>query len=241
MKKFLISGFLMLSLSAPLVLAAPNDNKQAAAQGAKEPEPETQVLSDSLDYEDKTKTSIFTGNVILTRGLMRLTADKLVVSEDENGTKHGTATMNKGLIHIVQERPEQYEVIRAQGIKGTYEGAGDVLHLTGQAVVTRYVCGKAVDNVRGHEVIYNNKDSTYHAISSRQDGRVRSIASGRDRVDAATQECRAKYGGKPMPSTIEAEKKKEPQAGLPGDEQPQAYPDQKAAPAAPAAAPKHKQ
>ncbi|WP_028357671.1 lipopolysaccharide transport periplasmic protein LptA [Brackiella oedipodis] len=170
---------------------------------------ETLVLSDTLDYDDNSKTSVFSGNVILTRGLMRLNADKLEVSEDKQGTKHGKATMNKGsdFIHILQEQPEKYTTIKGQGKVGLYEGEGEVFRLRDQAVVTRFVCGRAVDNVRGHEVIYNSDKGTYRAVAdSKQAGqRVRSLVLPNDRIKQLTEECRRKYHNKPMPTTIQTQ------------------------------------
>src|SRR5690606_42144897 len=50
-----------------------------AAGGGEQPaaQPDTLILSDTLDYDDVKKESIFTGNVIMTRGDMSLHSDKL--------------------------------------------------------------------------------------------------------------------------------------------------------------------
>lgn len=169
-------------------------------------EPETTVLSDSLTHDDAAKLSIFKGNVILTRGLLRLTADELQLTQDINGFQHGKAIMKSDKkVVIIEERPENYEIMHAEGDSATYNGQTEVMHLIGHAIVTRMVCGKAVDTVRGETVIYNSKASTYRAIggaTAPDNGRVRSVVQPRSQADAAVDACRKQYGGKPMPSTI---------------------------------------
>ena len=170
----------------------------AMAQNAQpEEEPDTLILSDTLDYDDVKKESIFTGNVIMTRGLMTLHADKLVMHEDADGFQYGTATVStKKLVHIRQENPEEFEVIEAEGIRGEYNGKTEELEMIGQAVITRYICGKPFDNIKGERVIYRQKSDTYQAVggpnSSAAGGRVRSLAKPRANADKAVAECKQK-------------------------------------------------
>lgn len=169
-------------------------------------DPETVVLSDTLNYDDVAKTSVFKGNVILTRGLMRLTADELQVREDEKGFQHGTATVSKGKkVTILEERPENYETIYAEGNSATYNGETGIVRLIGQSVLIRRVCGKPMDTLRGNIVTYNNKNNTYYAEGGAKgsQGRVRSVVQARSKTDNAVEECRQKYHGKPMPSSIQ--------------------------------------
>lgn len=169
-------------------------------------EPETLILSDTLSYDDVNKTSNFKGNVILTRGLMRLTADNVNLKEDTKGFQHAVATVSSAKkVTIYEERPENYETIHAEGLKATYNGETEVVQLRGQSIVTRSVCGKIVDVLRGDVVTYNSKKGTYSAdggSNAPDRGRVRSIIQARSKVDAAIAECRAHYNGKPMPSNI---------------------------------------
>ncbi|MCD0503109.1 lipopolysaccharide transport periplasmic protein LptA [Bordetella petrii] len=172
---------------------------QAQQQAAPAEEPSTLILSDTLHYDDIKRQSIFTGNVVLTRGLMKLTADKLEVREDEAGNQFGTATANKGkIVTIRQERPETFEVIEGRGLRAEYASNNSQFDLIGQAVVTRYICGKPFDTIRGERVRYNEKTGVYEAFggpnSSAAGGRVRSLAMPRAKADAAVAECRAKGG-----------------------------------------------
>lgn len=171
----------------------------AQQQGSSAEEPSTMILSDTLHYDDIQRKSVFTGNVVLTRGLMKLTADDLEVREDEAGNQFGTARANKGnLVTIRQERPENFEVIEGKGLRAEYDSNKSQFDLIGQAVVTRFICGKPFDTIRGQRVRYNEKTGTYSAQgganSSAPGGRVRSVVEPRAKADAAAAACRAGKG-----------------------------------------------
>lgn len=162
-------------------------------------EPDTLVLSDTLTYDDAKRESIFTGNVIMTRGNMTLHSDELILHEDEQGFQYGTATVNEGnLVYIRQEDPVKFEVVEARGLRGEYNGKTEEVHVIGQAIVTRFVCGKPFDTIKGERVVYNQKADTYHAYSGPQssaaDGRVRSLVQPRAKSDAAAAECEKASG-----------------------------------------------
>lgn len=157
-------------------------------------EPDTLVLSDTLTYDDAKRESVFTGNVIMTRGDMTLHSDKLVMHEDAEGFQYGTATVNEGkLVFIRQEDPAKFEVIEARGLRGEYNGKTEQVEVIGQAIVTRFVCGKPFDTIKGEKVVFNQKTNTYHAYSGPQSaapgGRVRSLALPRAKSDAAAAAC----------------------------------------------------
>ncbi len=188
-KKYIAILAVLACLQAPALLA--QGTGQAADPAA---EPDTLILSDTLHYDDIQRESTFTGNVVLTRGAMTLRSDKLVTREDEQGYQYGTATAEKsGLVHIRQENPEKFETIKASGIRAEYDGKAETVTLIGQAIITRYICGKPFDNLRGARVIYHQKTGTYEAFgganSAGEGGRVRSLTQPRSRVDQAVAEC----------------------------------------------------
>lgn len=172
---------------------------QAQQQGAATEDPSTMILSDTLHYDDIKRKSVFTGNVVLTRGLMTLNADELEVRENDAGNQLGSALAHQGkMVTIRQERPETYEVIEGKGKRAEYDSDRSQFDLIGQAVVIRYICGKPFDTIRGERVRYNEKTGVYQAQgganSSAPGGRVRSVVEPRAKADAAVAECRARKG-----------------------------------------------
>ena len=163
-------------------------------------DPSTLILSDTLHYDDTQKESTFTGSVVMTRGLMTMTSDVLVLREDDQGFQYGTATVKGGKrVFIRQERPENFEVLEGVGQRAEYDGKTEIFDLIGQAVVTRYICGQPFDTISGQKVRYHQKTDVYEAFagpeSSNPDGRVRSVAQPRSRTDAAVAACKQAKGG----------------------------------------------
>lgn len=190
-----------ITLLLATVLLGMGAGAHAQDQNAPAEDPSTMILSDTLHYDDIKRQSVFTGNVVLTRGLMKLTADELEVTEDDAGNQHGTARANKGkVVTIRQERPATYEVIEGKGLRAEYDSNKSQFDLIGQAVIVRYVCGKPFDTIRGERVRYNEKTGVYQAQgganSSAPGGRVRSIVEPRAKADAAAAQCRGEKGPK---------------------------------------------
>jgi len=206
MSKHPISALLAPLLAALLLPTRPalSQSTPAGPQGntTQQQEPDTLILSDRLDYDDTKKESIFDGHVVMTRGPMSLSADRLVMREDAQGFQHGTATVTTAPRVIVrQEAPEKFEVIVAQGLRAEYNGQTQVIDLINQAVVTKYICGKPFDSISGERVKYNQRDNTYQAVGGPQsaaaDGRVRSLSAPNSRAQAAFETCRREQAGKP--------------------------------------------
>lgn len=178
---------------ALLLSASPLQAQTAEA----EPEPDTLILSDTLHYDDVKRESVFEGNVIMTRGLLVLHSDHLTMREDEEGFQYGTATVSTtDRVRVRQEKPEKHEVIKAEGLRAEYNSKTDELIMIGKAIITRYVCGQAIDNIRGDRVIYHQDTETYEAFGGAQSAadnqRVRSVARPRAKADAALAECQSK-------------------------------------------------
>lgn len=197
----------------------------AAPATAPVEEPSTTILSDTLRYDDTKRESVFTGKVVMTRGLLTLSSDVLSMREDAEGNQYGVATADPGKrVFIRQIRPENFEVLEGVGLKANYDGKNETFDLIGQAIVTRYICGKVFDTVSGQQVRYNQKTDVYQAFSGADsfnpDGRVRSVAQPKARTEAAIAACKAAQANNPTPALTPAV--------------PPAVP---ATPAAPAAAP----
>jgi len=191
----LFGALVALMLLLPPLTSSAQNALFGSTENQTEEEPATQILSNELTYDENNKTSVFTGDVIMTRGLLKLLADELRLKEDAEGYQYGTATVNgRKRVYIRQERPENFEVLEGLGERAEYDGKEETFDLIGQALLTRYICGKPFDSVSGERVRYFQKTDRYQAFSgpnsSNPDGRVRSIAQPRAKVDAAIEACR---------------------------------------------------
>jgi len=181
----------LVTIALPALAAVPTGTESGTH------DPATLVVSDTLHYDDQKRLSVFTGNVIMTRDLMTLHADRLELQEDAEGFQHGVATAHRDKqVYIRQERPENFETIEARGLRAEYDSKAEQIDVIGQAVVTRFICGKPFDSISGQRVRYQQKTDTYEAHggpnSASGGGRVRSLAMPRTQIEAAVAECRQK-------------------------------------------------
>ena len=187
---------LILVATIALMVSTSWAQKPATAKpDAPAEEASTLILSDTLHYDDLKKESTFTGNVVMTRGLMTMNSDALKLREDSEGSQYGVATVAPGkLVFIRQERPENFEGLEGLGQRAEYDGKNEIFDLIGQAVVTRYICGQPFDTISGQKVRYSQKTDVYEAFagteSSNPGGRVRSVAQPRSKTDAAIAACK---------------------------------------------------
>src|SRR5512139_844610 len=85
------SPFLRLLLCAALALAA----GVAQAEKADSSKP-MNIEADALRYDDLKQTSVFTGNVVLTRGSIVIKGARIEVHQDPQGYQFGVVTADPG-------------------------------------------------------------------------------------------------------------------------------------------------
>lgn len=127
-------------------------NQPAFALRSDKDQPTT-VDADRVDVDDKKGISTFTGNVVVTRGSIRIKADKVVINRDaERGLDRVVATGN---LAEYRQRPENKPVdIVANAKTITYDANKGTVLLNKQALVYQ---GK--DTFSGDRIIYDiNKD-----------------------------------------------------------------------------------
>lgn len=102
------------------------------------------------DYKQKGafRTSIFTGNVILTQGTLILRADKVIMKEDNTGYRHATAHGN--LVSYRQKRDGVNEYVEAWSRRAEYDNKTDKIELFGSARLKR-----GMDEVEGDYISYD--------------------------------------------------------------------------------------
>jgi lipopolysaccharide export system protein LptA len=122
----------MRTLSTALiavVLAAP------AALHAERADREKEIVvgADRLTADDANRTSTFEGNVVVTQGTMRITAQKVTVKEDRDRHKYYVAT--GAPVTFRQKRDKVDEWVDGQAQRAEFDDRNDVLRLYSQARV----------------------------------------------------------------------------------------------------------
>ena len=143
----------MLLLILPLLLPA--------VPAALESDKEQPILveADGADINDRTGISVYTGNVIITQGSIRLEADKVTITQRESESDHILAEGKP--VKFQQQQEGQQEPIRGQAQKTEYYMDSEIVYMTGDAVLRQ---GK--DTFKSDRITYDRRKAQVRAGSS---------------------------------------------------------------------------
>jgi len=163
---------LLLAAAAALGVAMP-----AHAERADRDQP-MHIESDALRYESQQQRSIFTGNVVVTKGTIVMRGARLLVTQDGSGVQSAVmhaAPGKRAFFRQKRDGVDEYTEGEAQTIE--YDGRKDQVHLVGNAEMRRLAGSRLQDKVTGATIVYNNITEVYTVQSGGKQaapgGRVR--------------------------------------------------------------------
>lgn len=143
------------------------------------------IEADSASIDDKDKIQTLTGNVIITKGTMRLEAHKVYILEDEYGYQKGTAyKFPERRAYFRQKREGLDEYIEGKGNRIVYDSNSEIAELIGNAWVK-----SGNDEVNGAYIRYNAMTETYFVsnLENNAPNTNKSSANNGKRVKAIIQ------------------------------------------------------
>ena len=112
---------------------------------------------------------------------MTIRGDKIVITQDKSGLKHGTATGQ--LASFRQKREGSDEYVEGYGERIEYDTKNETVDFFGQARMQR---GR--DEVRGEHIIYNSRTEIFQALGTLgRDAGQEAGANGKGRVRVIIQ------------------------------------------------------
>jgi len=185
--KFLFFSFLLTACVAAGI-APP-----AAAEKADRNKP-LNAEADALRYNDLKQTSVFTGNVVITKGTTLIRGGQVDVSQDTEGYQLAIATAAPGkLAYYRKKRDGVNEFIEGEGERIEYDSRADLVKFINRAVVRRYIGATLSDETTGALIIYDNNTDTFSVDASIKSagaaspgGRVRAMISPRGAAPGTT-------------------------------------------------------
>lgn len=168
---FTITAFSALGLSVSPALAEKADrDKPLNAQ------------ADALKYDDLKQTSVFTGNVIITKGTIVMRGARIDVRQDSEGYQFATVASESGKLAFFRQKRENGldEYIEGEAITIEYDGKADKVRLIKNSVLKRLHGAVLNDEITGNLIVYDNTTDVYTVdggIGNNSGGRVRAILS----------------------------------------------------------------
>lgn len=146
--------------------------------------------ADALRYDDARQTSVFTGNVVITKGSIVIRGAQVEVRQDPQGNQFGTVTGSPGFFR--QKREAVDEFIEGQAQRIEYDSKADTVRFVGAAVLRRYKGTQLNDETQGAVITYNNVNDMFtvdggvaNRTAVNPSGRVRAMLTPAPRDGAA--------------------------------------------------------
>ena len=163
----------------------------AAAEKADRDKP-MNAEADALRYDDLKQTSVFTGNVVITKGTTLIRGAQVDVSQDPEGYQKAVAIAAPGkLAYYRKKRDGVDEYIEGEGERIEYDGRADLVKFIKRAVVRRYKGATLNDETTGALIVYDNNTDVFtvdsgapNSSAANPGGRVRAMLSPRAAVVA---------------------------------------------------------
>lgn len=184
MKHPFFSLIVMAALAAGLVFPA-------AAETADRDKP-MNAEADALRYDDLKQTTVFTGNVVITKGTTIIRGERVDVAQDPEGYQQAIAIAAPGkLAYYRKKRDGVDEFIEGEGERIEYDSRADTVKFIKRAVVRRYNGATLVDETTGALIVYNNNTDVFtvdggaeNRTAANPTGRVRAMLSPRAAASA---------------------------------------------------------
>ncbi len=153
------------------------------------------IEADALRYDDLNQTSVFTGNVVVTKGTIIVRGARVDVRQDPEGYQYATVTAAPGKLAFYRQKREGVdEYIEGESQTIEYDGKTDIVKFIRQAVLRRYTGATLTDETTGALITYNNATDVFTV-----DGAVTNPAGGVAGGGAHTR-VRAMLSPKPVAS-----------------------------------------
>ena len=166
----LLAAALAGGLSAP-ALAERADRLQAM-----------NIEADALRYDDARQTSVFTGNVVITKGTIVIRGQQVDVRQDPQGHQFGTVVAREGQRAFFRQKREGLEeFIEGEALRIDYDSQADTVKFVGQAELRRYRGATLNDRTSGSTILYDNRTEVF-TVDGTTPNRTADNPSGRVRA-----------------------------------------------------------
>lgn len=153
MINLLLPLFLLITstLLAPLALAEKADRNKPM-----------NIEADTLRYDDVKQVSVFSGNVLLTKGSIVIRAAQIDVRQDADGYQFGIITGTQDTPAFFRQKRESLdEFIEGESELIEYDGRADVVKFVRKATLRRLRGAALADEITGGLIVYENLTDTF--------------------------------------------------------------------------------
>lgn len=149
--------------------------------------------ADALRYDDARQVSVFTGNVVITKGSIVIRGQQVEVRQDPQGNQFGTVQGSAAARAFFRQKREGVdEHIEGEAQRIDYDGEADTVRFSGQAVLRRYKGSVLNDETSGSLIVYDNRSEVFtvdggaaNRSTANPSGRVRAMLTPTPKPEAS--------------------------------------------------------
>ncbi len=138
------------------------------------------IEADTLRYDDLRQVSVFTGNVVLTKGTILLRADRLEMRQDAEGFQYGQANGSPASFRQKRDGVEQF--VEGYGQQIDYDGRTETVKFNNKALLRRLDRDRPADEIHGNVIVYDSRTEYFTVESGGVKSATPSNPGGRVRV-----------------------------------------------------------
>lgn len=164
------------------------------------------VEADALRYEETRQTSVFSGNVVLTKGTIVMRGSKMDVRQDLQGNQFGLLVGTPTTPGFFRQKREGLEEwIEGEGDRIEYDSKAQTVLFTGRAVLRRYRGSQLNDESVGSEILYNSLTEVF-TVKGGDTSKTAANPTGRVRAMLTPIPEDQKAGATPAPQVADPAK-----------------------------------
>ena len=177
LSRALAAGVAVLALAASLPAAAEKADREKPMNAE----------ADALRYDDLKQTSVFTGNVVITKGSTVIRGGRVDVRQDAEGYQQATVVAAAGKLAFYRKKRDGVdEFIEGEGELIEYDSKADTVKFIRRASMRRFAGAVLQDETTGAQINYDNVTDVFSVDGGAQNrsaanptGRVRAILAPR--------------------------------------------------------------
>ncbi|QIL82127.1 lipopolysaccharide transport periplasmic protein LptA [Diaphorobacter sp. HDW4A] len=172
------------------------------------------IEADTLRHDELKQLSVFTGNVVMTKGTIVLRGAQLEVRQDPEGFQFGTVTAAAGKRAFFRQKRDSapgapHEYVEGEGEVIEYDGKADIVKFIRRGELRRYRDTAMTDQVNGALIVYNNITDVFtvdgvknnpsaQTTAGTPSGRVRMTLTPKEKpADGEAQTSKPERNGEP--------------------------------------------
>lgn len=128
----------------------------------------TTIDANKMTYNEKSNVTVFTGNVLLTRGSLVIRGEKLTLTETPDGNQLAKVEGSPAQFKQQRDSKVKSDVLLISGAADAidFDGNKALVTLTGKASIEKIANGQLTESISGNKIIYEQNTEFLNVVGA---------------------------------------------------------------------------